>query len=302
MLLRQNLLFDLLDLAAEGLVGLKEVRNGLARVEHRGVVAPSDGGADGRERGFGVLLGQVHGDLPGLGDLARALRGVEACEVEVQVVAHHLDDVVDGDLLLVELDVDLQNLLRQRRGDLAPEERGVGHKRRDGTLDLTHVGRDVVGQVGDDLVGDLGSEFAGLGADDLDLRLVVRRVELRRESPLEAGEQALLDVLQLYGRLVRGEDQLLARQLEVVEDVEEGILRAGLSRQLLDVVDNQHVDHLVEVDEVGNLAVLVCRLELCLELVHRDVEHLQLGVALAHLVADRLHDVGLAESRVPVYI
>lgn len=54
--------------------------------------------------------------------------------------------------------------------------------------------------------------------------------------------------------------------------------------QLLDVVDDQHVDHLVEVDEVGNLAVLVGRLELRLELVHRDVQHLQLRVALAHLV------------------
>ncbi len=28
----------------------------------------------------------------------------------------------------------------------------------------------------------------------------------------------------------------------------------GLARQLLDVVDDEHVDHLVEMDEVGNLA------------------------------------------------
>ena len=127
-------------------------------------------------------------------------------------------------------------------------------------------------------------------------------VELGRQSPFETGQQSLLDVLQLDGRLVRREDQLLARQLQVVEDVEERVLRTGLSRQLLDVVDDQHVDHLVEVDEVGNLAVLVGRLELRLELVHRDVQHLQLRVALAHLVADRLHDVGLSQPRIPIYI
>ena len=41
------------------------------------------------------------------------LRGVEACEVQIEVFAHDLDDVVDGDFLLVELHVDLQNLLSQ---------------------------------------------------------------------------------------------------------------------------------------------------------------------------------------------
>lgn len=143
-LLRKHFLFDLLDLSAERLVGLDQVRYGLARVEHRGVVAASDGGPDGRERCLGVLFGEVHGDLPCLGDLARPLRGVEASEIEVQVFAHHFDDVVERDLLLVELHVDLQDLLGQRRGDLAPEERGVGHQRRERPLDLAHVSRDVV--------------------------------------------------------------------------------------------------------------------------------------------------------------
>ena len=53
-LLRKHFLFDLLDLPAERLVGFDQVRYGLARVEHRGVVAASDGGPDGRERCLGV--------------------------------------------------------------------------------------------------------------------------------------------------------------------------------------------------------------------------------------------------------
>lgn len=93
-LLGEDLLFDLLDHAAECLVGLDEIRYGLARVEHRGVVAASDGGPDGRQRRLGVLLGQIHGDLAGLGDFARALRGVEAGEIQIEVFAHDLDDVV----------------------------------------------------------------------------------------------------------------------------------------------------------------------------------------------------------------
>ena len=266
------------------------------------MVAASDGGPDGRERRLGVLFGEVHGDLPCLGDLARPLRGVEACEIEVQVFAHHFDDVVERDLLLVELHVDLQDLLGQRRGDLAPEERGVGHQRRERPLDLTHVGRDVVRQVGHHVVRNLRPELLRLYADDLELRVVVGRVELCRQSPLEARQQALFDVFQLHGRLVRGENQLFARQLQMVEDVEERILRARLPGQFLDVVDDQYVDHLVEMDEIGDFAVLVCGLELRLEFVHRDIQHLQLGMALAYLVADGLYDVRLAQSRIPIYI
>ena len=243
-----------------------------------------------------MLLGEVHGDLPRLRDLTRALRRVEAFEIEVQVLAYDLDDVVDGDLLLVELHVYLQYLLCQRRGDLAAEERGVGDQRRERAFDFAHVGRDVVGQIGHHVVRNLGAEFLGLYADDFELRFVVRRIELGRESPFETRQQPLFDVLQLHGRLVRSEDQLLARQLEVVEDVEERVLRTRLARQLLNVVDDQHVDHLVEVDEIGDFAVLVGRLELRLKLVHRDVQHLQFGMALPHLVADGLHDVGFAQS------
>ena len=92
-----------------------------------------------------------------------------------------------------------------------------------------------------------------------------------------------------------GINVVTAKMLGVtLEDVEEDVLRTRLSGQLLDVVDDQHVDHLVEVDEIGDFAVLVGRLELRLKLVHRDVQHLQLRMALPHLVADGLHDVGFA--------
>ena len=144
--------------------------------------------------------------------------------------------------------------------------------------------------------------FERLRTDYLDFGVVIGRIELRRKAPFESREQTLLDVLELDGRLVRREDQLFAGELQVVEDVEERILRTGFSRQFLNVVDNQDVDHLVEMDEIGNFAVLVGGLELRLKLVHRDVEHLQLGMALPHFVAYGLDDVGFAQSGIAVYI
>ena len=87
-----------------------------------------------------------------------------------------------------------------------------------------------------DFVRKLEAEFLSLDSDDLDFGVVVGRVELGRKSPLEAGQQSLFDVLQLHGRFIRGKDQLFACQLQVVEYVEEGVLGAGFSRELLDVV------------------------------------------------------------------
>ena len=75
-----------------------------------------------------------------------------------------------------------------------------------------------------------------------------------------------------------------------------------LSGEFLNIVDDQDVDHLVEVDEIGDFTILVGGLELCLEFVHRDVEDLQFGVPFADLMADGLYDMRFSEPRVPVYI
>ena len=66
--------------------------------------------------------------------------------------------------------------------------------------------------------------------DNLELRLVVRNMNLSRQTPLKASEQSLLNILKLYWWLIRDKNQLLARHLQVVEDVEEGVLSARLAR------------------------------------------------------------------------
>ena len=82
----------------------------------------------------------------------------------------------------------------------------------------------------------------------------------------------------------------------MIEYVEKGVLRLVLTGQLLYIVDNQHVEHLIEMDEIVQLALNRRILKLRLKLVHRDVQHLKFGMALPHLVADGLHDVGFAQS------
>ena len=202
------------------------------------MVAAADGRADRGQRRLGVLLGQIHGDLPRLRDLARPLRRVEPFGIEGQVAAYHLDDVFDRNLLLIELHVGFENLFGQRRGDLPSEERRVGHQRRQRAFDLAHVGRDVVGEELHDLFRDLRAHLLRLGADDLHLRVVVGLVELGGKPPLETRQQTVLDVLQFDGRLIRREDQLLARQVQMIEDIEK-CLNTKLKQEIYCPIDDK---------------------------------------------------------------
>ena len=51
------------------------------------MVASSDSRTDGDQRGFGVLLGQVHGDLTRLSHFAGSFGRIEALDVDMQEVA-----------------------------------------------------------------------------------------------------------------------------------------------------------------------------------------------------------------------
>lgn len=90
--------FELFHLSLKSLVRFDLVRYRLAGVQHRGVVASSDSRTDGDQRGFGVLLGQVHGDLTRLSHFAGSFGRIEALDVDMQEVADDFDDVLDCDL------------------------------------------------------------------------------------------------------------------------------------------------------------------------------------------------------------
>ena len=98
---------------------------------------------------------------------------------------------------------------------------------------------------------------------------VSRLTHICAEAPLEAGEEALLHALHFH-RLVAGQDNLLARLVEVVEDVEEHVLRLPATEEL-HVVHDEDVHELVEVGEVVDTVVHRVD-ELVRELFRVDVE------------------------------
>ena len=107
-------------------------------------------------------------------------------------------------------------------------------------------------------------------------------------------------VVELLGRPVGGEHDLLVGVVEGVEGVEELLLRLDLALEELDVVDEQHVDVAVAALEAV-LPVVADRVdELVGELLAGHVAHLGAGVEAADVVSDGVQQVGLAESGVAV--
>ena len=88
----------------------------------------------------------------------------------------------------------------------------------------------------------------------------------------------------------------------MVENIEKSVLRLILPGQFLNIVDNQDVEHLIEMNEVVQFPLQRGVLELRLEFVHRHVQHLHLRLALLDFHADRLRDMRFSQPRISVNI
>lgn len=82
----------------------------------------------------------------------------------------------------------------------------------------------------------------------------------------------------------------------MIEDMEECALGARLADKILDVVENEHVDALVEVDEVVDTSAAQSRGILALEKARRHIQHPLLRVELLDAYADGLYQMGLADA------
>ena len=95
------------------------------------------------------------------------------------------------------------------------------------------------------------------------------------------------------------EDNLFAGLVEVVEDVEEDILRLFLSAEELHVVDDQHVHHLIEVAEIVDRVVPHCVNELMRESLRADVQDRFVRLAVLDFQPNGVREVGFPSPTPP---
>ena len=191
-------------------------------MQHSGVVAPSYELSDACSGHLGVFLGEVHGYLSDLYQLALAALAEYVLLGDTVVVAHGLEDVVDGQRMIVDLHCTLNNTLGQMHVDGRVIDDRVGHERVDHALQIAHRSIGCMCDILNDIGRDLQAVTTAFRIENVDAKLLVRLFQFGNESAGETCEHAVLEPVEVYRWTVAGQDDLLAQTEEVVEDVEEG--------------------------------------------------------------------------------
>ena len=153
--------------------------------------------------------------------------------------------------------------------------------------------------VGDELrhiFGQVKVEQLGLALDDGHAGLEIRRLDIGGQAPLKAGAQALFQALDLLGRAVGCDDDLLVGVVQGVEGVEELFLGGLLARNELDIVHQQQVGHAVLHPEVLGAARADGGDQLVGELLTGHVHDDEIGVGALDLGLDGRQQMGLAQT------
>jgi len=129
--------------------------------------------------------------------------------------------------------------LGEIHGHVAAAECAEGDQAGERAFDLADVGVDAAGDQGGHVVRQTDALDLGSLLQDGDAGLNVGRLDVGDQPPLEAGAEPVLELGDLLRGGIGGDDDLLAGLVEVVEGVEELLLRALLAGDELDVVDEQ---------------------------------------------------------------
>ena len=235
-------------------------------MDNRRVVAVADELSNTTRRHLRVLLSQIHRHLTHLYVVALAALAEHLTLLDIVVATYLLENLVDGERMVVHLDSALDAISR-------------------------------LSNILDDVGRNLQTVSTALGIENIFTKLHIRLLQFGNQSTGETGEQTVLHALKIHRRSVGSQNNLASHAEQMVEDMEKRVKRLGGVHPLLDVIDDQHIDGLVEVDEVVG-GVMTHRVgELHLEQTGRNIEHPLLGIGLLAAHTDGVDQVGLATTR-----
>jgi hypothetical protein len=111
------------------------------------------------------------------------------------------------------------------------------------------------------------------------------------KSPFETREQPRFDTFKFHRRLIGSDNQLLSVLVKMVENMEENILSFFLIGKVVNIVNQQHIYHLIEMDKVV-LTVVSDRIDKLIDkLLAANVKHGLFGKIIFYFNSNCLKQV-----------
>ena len=261
------------------------------------MVAPAQLGPDPEQGDVGLRAHQEHRDLARHDDRLVALLAAQRFHLDPVIVGDGHRNAFGSHLALLGV---VEDVRKDRLGELDRDRHGahrrVGDDTVESALELADVADHLACDELDDVRGDRHRPLLGLCPEDRDSRLQVRRGQVGNEAPFEPAAEPLLEGEDGLWRPIRAQHDLLAVLVDRVERMEELFLRPFLVGDELDVVDEEEIDPPIARAELVDLALLDRGDEFVRELLARRVDDALARELGDHLIADRVHQVGLAEA------
>ena len=179
---------------------------------------------------------------------------------------------------------------------MAVGEVGIGEDPLECAFQLAHVGLDMLGDEECNILRHAHALGLRLLEQDRDAHFQFRRLDRNRQAPAEARDQPVFHSGDLLRIGVAGDDHLLVRIDQRIEGVEEFLLRAVLSAEELNIVDQQQIQRVVVLLEAVERLVLIGAHDIGHILFRVDVAHVRMRIVFMHQVADRLDQMRLAQA------
>ena len=247
-----------------------------------------------------VVLAKIHDDLSGDHDLAVFFLGDDGGLFDTVMVTYHTHDPFRRDnIVLFRIDHILESVLGIFKRDLHVIEPGICGDLFDGSLKFADIGFNVGGNILEDLVIHIKMGILHILAEDRHTGLIARRLNVRDQSPFETGAETLIQCLHLFGRTIGGKNDLFSCLVELIEGVEELLLRRFFSYYKLYVIDQQNIYCSVLVAKSCHGRGITASNgfdHFIGELLGCDVQYSHAGILLENKMADRVHKVRLAQS------
>ena len=178
--------------------------------------------------------------------------------------------------------------------------RGGSARTNQSALQLANIGRDMGSNVLHDVIAHRQNLVLSLLPQNRDTSLQLRRLHIHVQARTETRTHTLSETGQLLRRQIRGNHDLLLVVVQGVKRMEELLHRRLFTRQKLDIVNQKNVNIAVNLLERRPLIVTDRVNEVIRELLRIHVAHPQIRVQILGVMANRVQQVGLTQTRTAV--